>query len=233
MQWPSRLEAATLVRRYKRFLADVRLDNGQTLTVHCPNTGAMTGCDTPGSRVWLSRSDNPKRKYPYTWQLLEVAADKVCIHSALANTLVAEALDQRLIEPLNGYTSYRREQRLGDGSRVDFVLGDGPAGDCALEVKSVTLLGDNGAGYFPDTVSLRARRHVQALHERAAAGGRAALLFAVLHEGITTVAPAAHIDPAYAEALLAAQRAGVRLLAYRATINEQAMALTEALPLAI
>ena len=229
MQWPSPLTPAVLLRRYKRFLADVRLDCGQELTVHCPNTGAMTGCDQSGSRIWLSHSDNPKRKYAYTWQLVEVEGKKVCIHSALANKLVAEALDQQLIEEFSESPGYRREQRLADGSRVDFIV-DLPAGSCTLEVKSVTLLGEEGRGRFPDAVSVRARRHVRALREKVAAGERAALLFAVLHEGINSVAAAVDIDPAYAKELAEAQRDGVQLIAYRAQIGEQGMSLQSSVP---
>ncbi len=231
MQWPAPLRPAVLLRRYKRFLADVRLDSGEEMTVHCPNTGAMTGCAAPGSRIWLSHSDNPKRKYAYTWELVEVDGHMVCIHSARANALVAEALDGGVIAELGGYPGYRREQRLADGSRLDFVLDGGSGADCALEVKSVTLLCEDGEGRFPDAVSARARRHVQALQERAAAGERAALLFAVLHEGIASVAPAAEIDPQYAHALAEAQRAGVVLLAYRAQISDRAMSLCQPLPL--
>ena len=232
MLWPSPLIPARLRRRYKRFLADVELDNGKRLTVHCPNTGAMTGCDEPGSRVWLSHSDNPKRKYPHTWQLVEVAGQRICIHSALANTLVAEALDDGIIGELASYQRYRREQRLEAGSRVDFLLSGGNQADCALEVKSVTLHVGGGEGRFPDAVSLRARRHVQELQARVESGQAAALLFAVLHEGIDSVAPAADIDPVYAAALAAAASAGVRLLAYRAGIDPVAgMRLSTPLPL--
>lgn len=232
MQWPAPLISAVLIRRYKRFLADVRLACGTEITVHCPNTGAMTGCDKPGSRVWLSRSDNPKRKYAHTWQLVECEGHKVCIHSALANSLVDEALAAGSIGELLPYSSYRREQRLDDGSRIDFMLAS-EGGECALEVKSVTLLGDGGRGRFPDAVSSRARRHVRALREIVAKGGDACLLFAALHEGIESVTAAADIDPAYAQELAVAQREGVMVLAYRARINEQGMALQEALPVVL
>ena len=229
MQWPSPLTPAVLLRRYKRFLADVRLECGTELTVHCPNTGAMTGCDTPGSRVWLSYSDNLKRKYAYTWQLVEVDGNKVCIHSALANKLVAEALDEQVITELAGFSGYQTEQRLPDGSRIDFVL-ETASGPCNVEVKSVTLLSEGGGGRFPDAVSTRARRHIRGLREHVAAGGQAVLLFAVLHEGINAVAAAADIDPAYARELAEAQRDGVQLLAYRAQIDEQGMRLQSSLP---
>ena len=234
MLWPSSLLSGRLLRRYKRFLADIELDNGEVLTVHCPNTGAMTGCDLPGSRVWVSHSDNPKRKYAYTWQLVEVAGQRICIHSALANTVVAEALDEGVIGELAGYEGYRREQRLEEGSRVDFLLHGKGLAACALEVKSVTLHVGGGEGRFPDAVSQRARRHVQGLQARVEAGEAAGLLFAVLHEGIESVAPAAEIDPAYAEALASAAKAGVKVLAYRASIDPvTGMRLTTAVPVAL
>ena len=234
MFWSRPLLPGHLLRRYKRFLADVELDNGELLTVHCPNTGAMTGCDVPGSRVWLSRSANPKRKYAHTWELVEIDGRRICIHSALANTLVAEALDDNVIAELTGYEDYRREQRLEEGSRVDFLLSGGELAACALEVKSVTLHIGGGEGRFPDAVSQRARRHVQGLQARVEAGQAAALLFAVLHEGIEWVAPAAEIDPAYAEALSSAVKAGVEVLAYRASIDPVAgMRLTKAVPVRI
>lgn len=233
MKWPSVLRPATLLRRYKRFLADVLLDDGREITVHCPNTGAMTGCAEPGSRVWLSHSDNPKRKYPYTWQLVEVAGQSVCIHSALANTLVAEALAFNCIPELAAYSGFRREVRTEGRSRVDFLLHHGSLADCHMEVKSVTLLDEAGCGRFPDAVSQRARRHVDELRAWVEAGNAAVLFFAVLHTGIGQVKAAAHIDPAYREALARAQDAGLQLLAYRAEVSTEGMVLGQSLPVSV
>jgi sugar fermentation stimulation protein A len=229
MEFPSSLTRGTLLRRYKRFLADVELESGEQITVHCPNTGAMTGCAQPGSPVWLSHSDSKTRKYPHTWELVETSAGLACIHSARANAVVAEAVQAGMIPELAGYDSLRREVKYGQGSRADLVLeGEGPR--CVVEIKSVTLCRDNGVGVFPDAVSSRARRHLQELQEVVAAGERAVIFFCVFHSGIQRVCPARDIDPAYANALQQAVAAGVEMLAWSATISAQAIVLDRALP---
>lgn len=222
---------ATLVRRYKRFLADVILSDGTEITVHCPNTGAMTGCAEPGSQVWLSYSTNPKRKYAYTWELaVNPQGDWLCIHSAKANNLVQEAIEQSVITELLGYPSLQREVKIGaENSRIDFVLKNQQQ-QCFVEVKSATLLLANGLGLFPDAVSDRGRKHLRELINIKQQGHRAVLMFAVLHQGINCVAPADSIDKKYAETFREAQAAGVEILAYRADINQQAITITQALP---
>lgn len=226
------LVSARLLRRYKRFLADVELDSGETMTVHCPNTGAMTGCAEPGSRVWLSQSDNPRRKYRYTWELVETAAGhRACIHSARANDLVEEALRAGVVDELRGFEALAREVRLGtEGSRLDFLLQMPDAVHCYMEVKSVTLYWQRGMGLFPDAKSDRAARHLRELMAAVAAGHRAVLFFAVLHTGIDTVAPADAIDPRYAETFREALAAGVEVLAYAASISDSGLALQRRLP---
>ena len=235
MQWQGKLLGGVLIRRYKRFLADVRLDSGAEVTVHCPNTGAMTGCAEPGSRVWLSVSANPKRKYAMTWELLETAAGAtVCIHSALANGLVDEALQGLSILPLAGYSSWQREKKLNSGSRIDFYA---PASEglpeCYVEVKSVTLDCGGGRGAFPDAVSKRASRHIEDLMALRQQGARVVLLFAVLHEAIQRVSPAAHIDPGYARTLADGVAAGLEVLAYKTAISLEQMSLSNALPVVL
>jgi sugar fermentation stimulation protein A len=225
------LTPATLIKRYKRFLADVELDGGETITVHCPNTGAMTGCAEPGSHVWLSLSDNPKRKYPYTWELVEtIAGDRACIHSVKANTLVKEAIEEGIVEALSGYDRIRTEVKFGaENSRVDLLLDRG--GDqCFVEVKSVTLLLKEGLGVFPDAVSERGRKHLRELIEMKRQGHRAVLFFCVQHSGIERVAPADLIDSRYGETFREALAAGVEVLAYGASISPQAIMLEKALP---
>jgi sugar fermentation stimulation protein A len=226
----SPLTPATLIKRYKRFLADVELDGGETITVHCPNTGAMTGCAEPGSRVWLSLSDNPKRKYPYTWELVEtMAGDWACIHSVKANALVKEAIEGGIVEALSGYDRIRTEVKFGaENSRVDLLLDSG--GDqCFVEVKSVTLLLRETLGVFPDAVSERGRKHLRELIEMKRQGHRAVLFFCVQHSGIESVAPADLIDPRYGETFREALAAGVEVLAYGASISPQAILLEKAL----
>lgn len=234
MKWPENLVQGRLLKRYKRFLADVVLDSGEELTVHCPNTGAMTGCALPDSRVYLLDSHNPKRKYAYTWELVESdCGGMICIHSARANGLVAEALAGSRIAPLAGYTNIHREKTLASGSRIDFFLSSPEAAvpDCYVEVKSVTLHCGEGIGAFPDAVSARAVRHIEDLLDLRRQGARVVLLFAVLHEAIDVVRPAAEIDPLYAQTLKLAAEHGLEVLAYRAVINDTDIFLAD--PLAV
>jgi sugar fermentation stimulation protein A len=233
--WQGELQGGILLRRYKRFLADVVLDSGEEVTVHCPNTGAMTGCDVPGSRVWMSVSANPKRKYSMTWELLETATGaNVCIHSALANDLVDEALQAGGIAALAAYPNWQREKKLASGSRIDFYApAAGELPECYVEVKSVTLDCGGGLGAFPDAVSKRASRHIEDLLELRRQGARVVLLFAVLHEGIQRVMPAAHIDPVYTRTLQAAFGTGLEVIAYRAEITLEQMVLTAPLTVEI
>ncbi len=224
------LIAGTLLRRYKRFLADVELADGTQLTVHCPNTGAMTGCAEPGSPVWLSVSDSKTRKYPHTWELVDTAQGMACIHSARANRVVEEAIAAGTIDSLAGFRELRREVKYGEGSRADLQLDDPDRGRVTLEVKSVTLCRDDGIGVFPDAVSERARKHLAELTALARAGERAVIFFCVFHAGIEQVRPAWDIDPRYGEALLEALDAGVEAMAWAAEIAPTGIALVRELP---
>jgi sugar fermentation stimulation protein A len=229
----STLQEATLLRRYKRFLADVELPGGEVITVHCPNTGAMTGCAEPGSRVWLSFSDSKTRKYPHSWELVETATGIACIHSARANQVVREAFVAGQIPGFEAYPSIRPEVKYGQGSRIDLLL-EGAPGQVYVEVKSVTLCTGDGRGLFPDAVSERGRKHLQELQRVVAESGtRAVLFFCVLHSGIDTVSAAGEIDPRYRDALVEAQAAGVEVLAWRAQVSPQGMALQQTLPFSI
>ena len=232
MKFTPPLQSGRLLRRYKRFLADIELENGQVLTIHCANTGAMTGCAEPGSRVWFSTSDNPKRKYPHSWELTETTGgDFICVNTLQANRLVEEAWHRGEIAELQKYQSIKAEVPYGtEKSRIDFLLKAPELPDCYVEVKSVTLLGDNQQGYFPDAVTLRGQKHLRELADIAQKGQRAVLLFAVLHTGIDRVQVAAHIDEIYAKTLKDAQNTGVEILCYRAQINSQNMRICEAIP---
>jgi sugar fermentation stimulation protein A len=225
------LEEGTLVRRYKRFLADVRRDDGTVVTMHCPNTGAMLGLTDPGSRVWFSTLDGTSRKYRHTLEIVATAAgDLVGIHSARANALVAEALATRSIVDVSA-TRIEREVSVAGGRRIDFRLETGDAGPPHyVEVKSVTLAIDGSTGAFPDAPSARARSHVATLVALREAGLRATLLFCVQHTGIERVRAAHEIDPAYATALRAARTAGVDVLAYRTCITPEAMTISTRVP---
>lgn len=234
MDFPSQLIAGKLERRYKRFLADVTLESGESVTVHCPNTGAMTGCAEPGWPVWLSISDSKTRKYPHTWELVDTDRGMACIHSARANKVVQEAVLADVIPELTGYEEVKAEVKYGEGSRADLLLsGDisGARRRCFVEIKSVTLCREEGVGAFPDAVSSRARKHLRELQAVVEAGDRAVIFFCVFHSGIRSVAPAVDIDPAYGEALAAALAAGVEAMAWGVEIHpETGILLSHPLP---
>lgn len=215
-----------LLRRYKRFLADIETDAGERLTIHCPNTGAMTGCADPGSAIWYGTSDNPRRKYRHTLELVRSSdGHLICIHSARANALVAEAAAAGLLPGVCTDAPLRREVAVpGERGRIDLHIGD-----LFVEVKAVTLkLADGGA--FPDAVSARATRHVETLIRLARSGRRTMLAFCVLHNGIPTVRPADEVDPAYGAALRQAAAAGVQVVAIRCPVSPTGVAPTEVVP---
>lgn len=218
---------ARLLRRYKRFLADVEFADGARETVHCPNTGAMLGCCEPGSRVWLSRAANPARKYRLTWELVETAdGTLVGINTHRTNALVSEALQAGRVASLAAYPQQRREvPGPGGGSRFDFLLSGGP-GDYYLEVKNVTAAVRDGEALFPDAVSERATRHARHLSALRQAGYGAGVLFCAQRADVDVVRPADEIDPDYGRALRAAAAAGVDVLAYRARVSPAGIEVT-------
>tara|TARA_R110002110_G_scaffold291986_2_gene506065 strand:- start:25553 stop:26257 length:705 start_codon:yes stop_codon:yes gene_type:complete len=226
------LREGRLLRRYKRFLADVALPGGEVITAHCPNTGAMTGCVEEGATVWLSRSDDPKRKYADTWELVATSRGLACIHSALANKVVREAFESGRIPGFDNYPDVRGEVKYGANSRADLLLA-GPAGRVFVEVKSVTLCGSGGQGLFPDAVSERGRKHLRELQSVLDAGTRSVLFFCVFHAGINRVSAAGEIDPAYRDALASAQAAGVEVLVWRTALSPTELVLEQALPFSL
>lgn len=232
MRFPEPLVGARLLKRYKRFLADVTLDDGTAVTAHCPNTGSMLGCQTPGSRVWLSRSDNPKRKYPHTWELVELDDGVlVGINTGRSNALVREAIEAGVIGELVGYEEIRAEVRYGsERSRADFLL-TGSEGECYVEVKNVTAAVEGGIALFPDAVSARGSKHLRELMGVVRDGGkRAVLCFCVQRTDVNEVRPADDIDPTYGRALREAIDAGVEAIAYRAELHPGAVVLAERVP---
>lgn len=216
MRFAPALEEGRLLRRYKRFLADIETASGELLTIHCPNTGSMLNCMSEDCRVWFSRSNDPKRKLPGTWEIAETPQGRLaCVNTARANALVEEALQAGVIVELAGFESLRREVAYGlENSRADFRL-DFPAGPVFVEVKSVTL-GFDGTpvAAFPDAVTLRGSKHLRELAALARQGMRAVQLYCVNLSGIEAVRAADEIDPAYAAALREAVAAGVEVLAY-------------------
>jgi len=220
------LQPAKLIKRYKRFLADVTFSDGVETTIHCANTGAMTGCAIPESTIWYSTSDNPKRKYAHSWEFTQTANnDLICINTIRANQLAEQAILNDKIRELRNPQQLKREVKYGnENSKIDFWLVDESGTETFVEVKSVTLL-EGKQGFFPDTVTTRGQKHLRELTEIAQQGKRAVLLFAVLHTGINSVAAASHIDAKYAELLNQAEAAGVEVIAYKmACKNNQASA---------
>jgi sugar fermentation stimulation protein A len=223
------LVPGTLIHRYQRFLADVRLDSGATVTAHCANTGSMLGLKEPGYRVWLSRADNPARKLAWTWELVEPAPGVLCgIHTGRANALVREALEAGLLPELAGYVACRREAPIGENSRSDLRL-DYSAGVCHVEVKSVTAAVEGGIGCFPDAVSARAVKHLRELAARVAQGERAAVVFCAQRPDVWEVRPADSIDPVFGAALRQAAGQGVELYALGAALSTEAIVLARRL----
>ncbi len=232
MKFEPALEKGTLVRRYKRFLADVETASG-LVTMHCPNTGGMLGCSDPGSGVWFSTSDNRKRKYRHTLEVVETRDGAVGVNPSRANALVEEAILTGVVPEFDPSSGLEREIAIPDeAGRFDLALGDRAAPSAFIEIKSVTLHLGDGVGAFPDAVSVRAIKHVQALQRIAEAGEqRAALLFCVQHEAVRTLVPADDIHPAYGVALRAAASAGVEILAYGVTLEPASIELRQ--PLAV
>jgi len=214
------LEKATLIKRYKRFLADIVVDDGNVCTSHVANTGAMTNCGTAGDTIWLSRSTNSKRKYPLSWELTETANQQyICVNTHRANQLVEQALLHGDIAPLSQFSNLKREVSYGEErSKIDFLLTGTNHQQIYVEVKSVTLL-DDKQGYFPDAITVRGQKHLRELTTLAKQGQRTIILFAVLHTDIQSVMPAAHIDPNYALLAKQAQQAGVEFYAYGLTVQ--------------
>ncbi len=233
MQFETPLIPATLIRRYQRFLADVTLADGRQITVHTPNTGAMTGCAEPGFTVYLRDTANPKRKYRYSWEMSENAEGvRIGVHTGIVNALVSEAIDNGVIKELQGYEQIRQEVRYGEErSRIDLLLqGHADGRDCYVEIKNVTTIDAAGYGWFPDAVSERASKHLRELITVAASGQRAVILFCVQRGDVERVRPADEIDPRYGQTLREAVAAGVEALAYRARVEPEGIILEQNLP---
>jgi len=229
MDFPTPLLKGVFLRRYKRFFADIRLESGEEVTAHTPNTGTMRTCSDPEAEAYISRSDNPKRKLQYTWELVRSGNSLVGVNTGLANRLAEEAVGAGRIPDLSGYETVRREVRYGQNSRIDLLLEGGEAPPCYLEVKNVSM-GREGVASFPDAVSVRAAKHMGELAERVRAGDRAAVLFVVQRMDCEVFTPADDIDPTYGEALREAVGVGVQALAWRADVSPRAITLSAPLP---
>jgi sugar fermentation stimulation protein A len=230
MLFPSPLVRGSLVRRYKRFLADVVLEDGSEITAHCPNPGAMLGLNAPGLTCWLSRSDAAKRKLAYALELVEADGGLVGVNTLHPNRLVAEALATDAIPELSGYVAHRREVRYGAASRVDFLLTAPERAPCWLEVKNVHLMRQPGLAEFPDCVAARSTRHLRELAEMVRAGDRAVLLFVVQRMDCDRFRPAADCDPAFAKALTEAAGEGVEVLVYACDVAVEGVRVDRRIP---
>ncbi len=235
MKFPSPLLRGRLVKRYKRFLADVILDSGETVTTTCPNTGSMMGLLEPGSRVWLSISDSPTRKYKHTWELVEATfgAEKelVGINTNHPNKLVTEAIEAGRIKELKGYGSLKREVKYGRNSRIDILLSDEKKAACYVEIKNVHMMREFGRAEFPDSITERGAKHLAEMSDMVAAGHRAVMLYLIQMSTPKSFSLARDIDPTYGAAFDKAKAAGVEAIAYRCRISPDEIAVDQAVKL--
>jgi len=235
MRFPTPLVSGRLIKRYKRFLADVTLDStGETITASCPNTGSMLGLTTPQARVWLSVNDSPTRKYRHCLEMVEDTTfgkpTLVGINTSHPNAIVAEAIGEGRIGPLKGYRELAREKKYGANSRIDILLSDTRKGLCYVEIKNVHLLRRKGLAEFPDSITSRGAKHLGELADMVRAGHRAVMVFLVQRCDATRVSLAQDIDPAYAMAFDNAIAAGVEPLAYRCNLTPEGIQVARKLP---
>lgn len=231
MRFPTPLVPATLIRRYKRFLADIMLEDGRQVTAHCPNPGAMMGLATPGSRIWVEPNDDPKKKLRFGWRLVELPGGHLAgIDATLPNRVVGEALTAGKVPALAGYDSIRPEQRYGENSRIDFLLSAPGRPDAHVEIKNVHLRRESDWAEFPDCVTARGAKHLRELSRIAESGGRAVMLYLVQRTDCARFRLAPDLDPAYARAFDAARDSGVEMLCHATVITADGVWLDRALP---
>lgn len=230
MQFSSPLIEGKLIKRYKRFLADVELENGEVITAHCANSGSMLSVKEPGSKVWLSPANNPKRKLQYTWELIEVNDNLVGINTSHPNHLVKEAIENGTIQELRGYDHIKPEVKYGKNSRIDLLLSADGKPDCYVEVKNVTLKRKT-IDEFPDAVTARGTKHLNELVEIAKGGQRAVMLFCIQRSRCKAFQVASDIDPAYAKAFQQALDSGVEAYAYECDLSVQEIKITRPVPI--
>jgi sugar fermentation stimulation protein A len=218
-----------LLKRYKRFLADVGLENGTTITAHCPNSGSMQACSEPGRPVFVSFHDNPKRKLKYTWELIQMPGSLVGVNTQVPNRLVYHSILNGMVKELRGYDTVKREVKVGQHSRLDLMLSGPGRRSCFVEVKNCTLV-DDGVALFPDAVTTRGRKHLLELQTLVAEGCRCAMFYLIQRMDARVFKPADHIDPAYGQALRETVRKGVEVLAYDVHIDRQQIVLNSKVP---
>jgi sugar fermentation stimulation protein A len=235
MEFATPLVPGRLIRRYKRFLADIELASGETVTAHCANPGAMLGLNDPGLKVWVERNDDPKKKLKYGWRLVEFDGPAgprwAGIDTGVPNQVVGEALRAGAIPELAGYAQVRAEVRYGVGSRIDFLLTGAGRPDAYVEVKNVHLMREDGLAEFPDSVTKRGAKHLDELAAMVAAGHRAVMLYCIQRTDCDRLALAGDIDRGYAAAFDRARAAGVEALAWRCAISPGGIALDRPVPI--
>lgn len=232
MDFPAPLVEGRLIKRYKRFLADVELTDGTVITSHCPNPGSMMGLKEPGLRLWLSESPNPKRKLKYTWELLEVDGGLVGINTNHPNKIAYEAIKLNKINELSGYSDIRREVKYGKSSRIDILLEEG-ASACYVEIKNVHLRRVGALAEFPDSATARGAKHLEELGDMVAQGHRAVMLYLVQRTDCDSFELARDIDPGYAKAFDRARSRGVEMLCYGCDISLASITVSKPIPLKI
>lgn len=233
MDLPQPLIKGTLVQRYKRFLADVELESGETITAHVANSGSMMGMKEPGSTVWLSISDNPKRKLKHSWELMEIGDGFVGVNTSRPNHIVEEAISGGQIPELTGYPTLRREVKYGKNSRIDLLLEAEDKPPCYVEVKNVTLSREAGLAEFPDAVTARGTKHLHELMDQVQAGSRAVMFYLVQRQDCERFSVAADIDPKYGEALREALARGVEMFCYDCHITVEKITVNNRIELAL
>lgn len=230
MKFKTVLLSGRLLRRYKRFLAEVELDSGEIVTAHCVNTGSMLGCKEEGAKVLLSEANYPHRKLKYTWEIVYVGKTPVCINTSTTNVIVAEAILQKKIPELALYSNLRREVKYGNNSRIDLLLEQEDGGSCFIEVKNVTLA-EGKLALFPDAVTTRGQKHLEELIKVVEQGYRGVIFFLVQRNDVTGFAPAQGIDPEYAKKLKKAIENGVEVFVYKSKITREQITLGLKIPL--
>ncbi|MCK5695463.1 MAG: DNA/RNA nuclease SfsA [Desulfobacula sp.] len=218
-----------LIKRYKRFLADVALETGEKVTAHCPNSGSMKGCAIPGSQVWLSQSDNPKRKYKYTWELIKVPQTMIGINTLVPNKLVKQAIENDLIKELSGYEHVRAEVKTSSHTRLDLLLENEAKEKCYVEIKNCTLV-EEGMAMFPDAVTTRGQKHLDELERLVSQGHRGVIFFLIQRMDAKAFKPAAMIDKVYAEKLKKVVKNGVEIITRDTIIDTQVIRIRNAVP---
>lgn len=231
LAWPE-LTNGVLLKRYKRFLADVKLSDGSVVTAHCPNSGAMTECAEPGRPVYLSYHDNPKRKLTYTWEMINMPTSLTGVNTSVPNRLVYQFIKEGAVDELNGYDTIKPEVVVEKGSRLDLLLTKGEKEKCYVEIKNCTLV-TNGIAYFPDAVTTRGLKHLKVLKKLKSTGCRCVMLYLIQRMDADVFKPADHIDPAYGQALREAVKSGVEILVYDVVIDLEKILLGKKIPFSL